>query len=240
MQARTDFEIAVCDGLSAVGPSDTWNGLVDQSTYPNVFRRREWISTWWKWFGKGRRLYVLKLTRGTELVGVAPLYLVRTRLGGRRLAWIGAGGPTYPEYLGPIVHRDHASAVVAAIADHFRHVDKKWDCMSFLDVAPDDAATVSLIAALADNYPAICYSGEICPYFHLPESYGTLLKRLSAHGRQRKNRQLRRAKEELDARNSTARQPAAVATFPHIGPLRTVRQDLAELGAAQAVPSPAG
>ena len=72
---------------------------MDASTYPNVFRRWEWISTWWKWFGKGRELYVLTLTRGSGLVGVAPLCLARTRLGGRKLAWIGAGGPTYPNTL---------------------------------------------------------------------------------------------------------------------------------------------
>ncbi len=169
--------VSVCNSLQAAsGGVDAWNSLVDASTYPNVFRRWEWVTTWWKWFGKGRELYLLRLTLGQKLVGIAPLCVARARLGGTKLAWIGEGGPTCPEYLGPIVHRDHASAVVEAMASHFRHADKNWDCISFPDVPPDDVATLSLIAALAGSYPAICYPGEVCPYFRLPQSYEALLR----------------------------------------------------------------
>jgi CelD/BcsL family acetyltransferase involved in cellulose biosynthesis len=204
------------DRLTAVsGGAPAWNRLVDESTYPNVFRRWEWISTWWKWFGKGRKLYVLTLTRGSELVCVAPLYLARTRLGGRRLAWIGDGGPTCPEYLGPIIHKDHAEAVVEAIADHLRDASRTWTEISFPDVPPDDLATKSLITALANAYPTKCCPGEICSYFNLPESYESVLKRLSHHGRHRKKRQLRRAKEELDACLVVLCDPDAIASaFP--------------------------
>ena len=77
-----------------------------------MFRRWEWLSVWWKWFGKNRELHLLSLTRGRELVGILPLYVSRTRFGGRKLSWIGVGGPTCPEYLGPIIHRDYGEAAV--------------------------------------------------------------------------------------------------------------------------------
>jgi CelD/BcsL family acetyltransferase involved in cellulose biosynthesis len=212
----TRLSLPVLDSFGDLGEYRTeWNGLVDHSSYPNVFRRWEWISTWWKWFGKGRELYLIKLTRGPELVGLVPLYSARTRFGGRKLAWIGDGGPTYPEYLGPIIHREHAEAVVKAVADHLHDAGRHWTEMSFPDVPPDDTATIAIAAALAERCPSIQRPGEICPYFHLPQSYETLLKRLSSHGRQRKKRQLRRANEELDAHLTVLCDTDAIASiFP--------------------------
>jgi len=47
-------------------------------------------------------------------------------------------------------------------------------------------------------------------------------------------------KEERDAPASAAGEPAPVAALPHVGPLGTIRQHLAKLCAAQAIPASAG
>ena len=213
---HAEIEVSVCDSFeTASGGTDAWNRLVDASTYPNVFRRWEWVTTWWKWFGENRQLYVLRLTCGPELVGIAPLYVARTRLGSRRLAWVGAGGPTCPEYLGPIIHHDYSGAAVDAVAAHLCENDVRWDDIAFPDVPPDDVATMSLVTALGQRFPAIRRPGETCRYFRLPESYDALLKRLTRHGRQRRKRQLRRVKEEMDARLEVFSDADAIAAiFP--------------------------
>ncbi len=213
-----EIEVSVCGGFqTASGGADAWNRLVDVSTYPNVFRRWEWVNTWWKWFGANRELQVLRLTRGQQLIGIAPLYAARIPFGGRRLAWVGAGGPTCPEYLGPIIHRDYSGAAIRAIAACLRTGGARWDSIAFLDVPPDDLATTSLVAALAGRFPAIRYPGEVCRYFRVPETYEALLKRLSSHGRQRERRQRRRAGKELDARLEILSLPDTIArAFPDI------------------------
>jgi CelD/BcsL family acetyltransferase involved in cellulose biosynthesis len=198
MQNRPVLDITVCDDLSAVPPPDAWNGLVDNSTYPNVFRRWEWISTWWKWFGEGRELSVAVIRDGEDLVGIAPWYLTRKSnpLSGRELRFIGSGGPTYPEYLGPIIHRDYSKPAIAQLSRYLRSFSRSWDAIEFPDIPPDDFGTNELIGALREAYPALHRPGDVCLYVELPETYEMLLGRLSSHSRQRKKRQLRRAREE--------------------------------------------
>ncbi len=194
------IRVSAVDSLEAVpGGAQAWNRLVDASTYPNVFRRWEWVNKWWNWFGGNRHLYLRIVMRGSELLGIVPMYRTVTRLGVKTLNWIGAGGPTFPEYLGPIVHQDRATEVVAEIANHFRSGRGNWDKILFPDTAPDDLATIQLITALAETHSTIRAPGEICAYFFFPSSFEGLMARLTSHGRQRKKRQLRRAKEELEA-----------------------------------------
>ena len=92
-----DVQIEVCNDFEALAVGrQAWNELVGDSTYPNVFRRWEWASTWWRWFGQKRKLHLLKLACGPVLAGILPMYFARGRLGARRIAWIGSGGPTCP------------------------------------------------------------------------------------------------------------------------------------------------
>ncbi|MBN2580010.1 MAG: GNAT family N-acetyltransferase [Pirellulales bacterium] len=191
------LEVRVHADLLDVGSAAAWNELLAASVYPCVFRRWEWLSIWWKWFGENRTMYLLSVRRGRELIGIAPLYVIRTRWGERKLSWIGVGGPTCPEYLGPIVHRDHAEAAVEAIAGHFLGADRSWDSLWFPDVPPDDPATRALIDALARDGPTIRVPGVVCPWFDLPESMDLLMRRLSGHRRKRERRRLEKARRDF-------------------------------------------
>ncbi len=189
-----------------------WNELLDASAYPCVFRRHEWLSAWWKWFGAGRRLHVVQVFSGPNLVGLLPLYQAssngRFSLRRRKLTLIGVGGPTCPEYLGPIVHRDHAEAVVRELSASLSSSDA-WDVIEFPDIPPDDAATMALAGALRRQRPMIQSLGEACPYLELPDSYEAFLERLGHHGRKRERKKLRKAEEafgvELDLLGSVDR-----------------------------------
>jgi CelD/BcsL family acetyltransferase involved in cellulose biosynthesis len=198
----------VYDALTAVpGQQEAWNSLVDVSAYPNVFLRWEWITSWWKWFGEGRQLYLIVVLDASEIVGIVPLYLATASCGyafrGRKLAFIGAGGPTCPEYLGPISHRDYVDAVILKVAHYLRSSESKWDVIEFLDVAPDDVGTNALILALGKHNPTVCNAGEVCRYFLLPDDYESLLKRLSHHGREKVGRPVRKAMRMFDVELKT-------------------------------------
>jgi CelD/BcsL family acetyltransferase involved in cellulose biosynthesis len=191
-------EVFACDSFqTASGGADAWNTLVDISSFPNVFRRWEWLSTWWKWFGRNRELHLLRLMRGPRLVGIVPMYLARNRLGAKILSWIGFGGPTCPEYLGPIVDRDWLEPAIDRLTDYLAG-DDAWDSIEFPDVAPDDRGTRLLVERLRSTHPAIGTPGVVCRYLLLPDSYESLQGRLSAHARQQVRRHLRKAQSECN------------------------------------------
>jgi CelD/BcsL family acetyltransferase involved in cellulose biosynthesis len=56
---------------------DGWTKLAERSR--SVFKTWEWASTWWDCHGRGRRLEVAAIRRGSELVGVVPMYRWRSR-----------------------------------------------------------------------------------------------------------------------------------------------------------------
>lgn len=189
--------VQICDDLSQLPfARSAWNKLLDASAYPCVFRRHEWLSIWWKWFGAGRKLHVIQVFSGPNLVGVLPLYQAsgggQFSLRPRKLTLIGAGGPTCPEYLGPIVHRDHTEAIVRELSASLIS-SPAWDGIEFPDIPPDDAATLALAEALAKERPMLRLPGMACPYLDLPDSYESFLERLGRHGHKRECQRVRKA-----------------------------------------------
>jgi CelD/BcsL family acetyltransferase involved in cellulose biosynthesis len=135
--------------------------------------------------------------------------------GGGYLRFIGAGGPTYPEYLGPIVHRDYAEPVIACITAYLQSKASHWRVIEFPDTPPDDAGTMRLVRDLQSRYPTMQRPGEVCFYTDLPGTFDELLSRLSGHSRQRKKRQLRRAHEECKVSLDVIEGPSLLAgVFP--------------------------
>ncbi len=115
----------------------------------------------------------------------------------RTLGLIGDGGPTYPEYLGPIVRADWVSPCAATFADHIVSAMPAWDVLRIPGAAPDDIGTKALIEALQGKAALVCAAGPPCPYCALPASYEEFLAGLSRHGRQRERRLLRQAHKDF-------------------------------------------
>jgi len=215
---RAALQIEIVSDLALpAGAADAWNGLVDASVYPNVFLRWEWVHTWWKWFGGRRELRVIRVTKGSELVAIVPLYVLAdrsvVRFRPRTWSFLGFGGPTCPEYLGPIVHRDYVEPVVGAAADYLGSPEAHWSAIVFPDAAPDDPGTTALVDALCRRFPSVSRNGEICPYLRLPESYESLLARVSANRRKQERRRLRRVQREFEVRLDVLESPAEVEAF---------------------------
>jgi len=206
--------------------ADAWNELVDRSVYPNVFLRWECVSTWWKWFRAGRELHVVIVRNGSDVVGIVPWYTSRQRivpgLARFELTFIGSGGPTAPEYLGPIVHRDHMSSVIQEVVQYLCDPSCVWDAITFPDAPPDDAGTCSLIEALSCCYPNLSCRGVVCPYIELPGTFEALLGKMRPHDRREKGRRLRKAQKECGAVLRVLEDAESVAgAFPTVAALST-------------------
>jgi CelD/BcsL family acetyltransferase involved in cellulose biosynthesis len=210
--------VRVIHRMEAVpGQGKAWNSLVNESIHPCVFLRWEWISTWWKWFGDERAARLYLVYDRSRLVGILPLYARHTLWCARSrrviLAPIGVGGPTYPEYLGLIVHRDSVDAVVERLSAELQSPDEEWGIIELPDVAPDDQGTLALAQCLRGRFPSISRSGESTLAFTLPRSFDDLIMRLSAHGRARERRKLRRAVKECQAQLRVIDSSSAVDAF---------------------------
>jgi CelD/BcsL family acetyltransferase involved in cellulose biosynthesis len=182
--------------------ADEWNELVAGSMHPNIFLTWEWVSQWWRSFGRDKELHVIALSDACgRLVALCPLWRSVRRfipsIRVRTLRFVGDGGPTFPEYLGAIVRADCAAAAIGRLLDHILEEAPAWDMMHFPGVSPEDMGTRRLIEML--QYRAILRrsTGPVCPSFLLPRTYDEFLLGLSRHGRQRERRLLRQAHKEF-------------------------------------------
>src|SRR5204863_6928382 len=119
------------DALDALAPR--WNALLERSGSDAIFLTWEWISTWWKVFGRRFALLLLTAEDGNgELIGIAPTMVGPRRsasgLTFRALMLIGQRADTFAEYLDFIVERGREAEVTSAFCDFLhREVATEWD-----------------------------------------------------------------------------------------------------------------
>lgn len=103
------------------GLSAEWNRLLATSSAQSLFLTWDWLYTWWTHLRGDRKLFVLTVRSGSELVAVAPLTLAPARLDRlvpfRSLEFLGAG-TVGSDYLDLIAGCGWEAAAVDAIADH--------------------------------------------------------------------------------------------------------------------------
>ncbi|MBI4474030.1 MAG: GNAT family N-acetyltransferase [Acidobacteria bacterium] len=98
---------------------DEWNALLAQSRSDSVFLTHEWLSTWFKHLGENRKLAVILVRKGGELVGIAPFAergAQLARMMPRRLEFLGSG-VIGSDYLDVIVKLGLENEVLRTIAD---------------------------------------------------------------------------------------------------------------------------
>src|SRR5258706_16474546 len=60
---------------------DEWTRLLERSASDCIFLTWEWLHTWWEHFGTSRGLALIAVRQGDDLIGLAPLWFKRVRLG---------------------------------------------------------------------------------------------------------------------------------------------------------------
>lgn len=183
---------------------DPWNELLDDSVYPNVFARWEWMTTWWKYFKKSNRLFIILVYHDHQLLGILPLYvrskttlLLQQR---KELHPIGFGGPVCPEYPGPIVRRGCIASVCDALLESLLNTGEKWDSLWLDEYACDDEGTTTFANSISRHFPVLSKPGEPRYYIKLPASYEEYLAGLSGHNRRNKRTDFRKAERDYDSK----------------------------------------
>lgn len=123
---------------------DAWERLQDHALVASIFTTFDWQSLWWHHYGAGRSLKLLLAeTEKGELVGILPIYLQHLtllRYPVNVLRFVGCGGDTSPDDLGPLIHRDHEAEVARALAKAVRDLGG-WDVLLLSDMPPEHVFT---------------------------------------------------------------------------------------------------
>ena len=179
-----------------------WNDLLAESGADRPFLTWEWLFTWWKHLGGGRRLYLLLVRRGGELIALAPLSSRRRGVSGLlslpMLEFLGAG-EVGSDYLDLIVRRGREEIVARAIAEHLHEGDVMLDLRQL-------TRNGCVVRALAGRLRALGWAQsetapDVCPFIRLSgHSWETYLASLGPRHRYNFRRRLRALQKRFDVR----------------------------------------
>ncbi len=159
-------------GLEAI--SAEWEGLLERSAAPEIFRTPDWMSVWWQVFGDGgRQPLVLAVRQGRTLVGLAPFVLREVGWGGRarlrRLELMGTGEDRADEvcsYFGDILAAPGFEETVCEGVWRFLQDNRSvWDEAVFPGLLKSALLARLLRSAAHDSGRATAVSGAGRRYF---------------------------------------------------------------------------
>jgi len=161
-----------------------WNKLLERSRDKNIFLTWEYLSTYWKHFGKDKKLRILCIEDKNEIIAIAPLRQSRlgfaSPLGYEVIEPLGYRGlmPEGADYTGLILAEREAECLQLFLDYLVEHND--WDFIYLYDV-PGTSIIPDLLAKMSGTIPITfeLEKGVICPYISVPDSVDIFMKGLS-------------------------------------------------------------
>jgi CelD/BcsL family acetyltransferase involved in cellulose biosynthesis len=147
---------------------DEWMDLLAHSSSDCIFLTWEWLYTWWKHFGGGRKLHVLAIRSGMDLIAIAPLASPSTKLirlaRVRALEFLGTGS-VGSDYLDIIARRGNEDEAMDILADYL--LREKF-VLDLKQLVKNRSLVLQLAARLQQQHWSrleICTN--ICPFIDL-------------------------------------------------------------------------
>ena len=192
----------ICDVGAFEGLRPEWEELVMASDRGCVFLTWEWLYTWWKHLAEDRRLFILAVRSGIELIAIAPFCLRPRSLARGRLLpdleFLGSGF-VGSDYLDVIVRSGSDAEACHALASHLADASLsiKWT-----NVKKNDNVIGRVFARLSQKgWNTAETTTNVCPFIPLTGStWDSYLSSLSAEHRYNFNRKLRRLNRDYDVR----------------------------------------
>jgi len=181
---------------------DEWNRVLARSKDNNIFLTWEYLSTFWKHFGKKARLRILLcINHKEEIISIAPLrqsrYDIVGPFGYNVIEPLGYRGlmPEGGDYTGLILGEKEAECFKLFLNYLIEH--DNWDFIYLYDI-PATSAIPDIIYKTSEPITKFeITNGAICPYISLPNSIEILISRLSKNLRQNLRKYQRRLKRDF-------------------------------------------
>ncbi|MEM1507737.1 MAG: GNAT family N-acetyltransferase [Candidatus Bathyarchaeia archaeon] len=173
-----------------------WNRVLEKSSDNHVLLTWEFMSTYVKHFGDGRKLKVLCIKDGDRTIAIAPLRLSRYNLACsfsynaiEPLAYMHA------DYTGLILSEREAKCLKLLLQYLFQQGD--WDFIYLYDI-PGSSILLKLLPKISRE-ASVTFEfkeGVICPYLEIPKSTEVLMSRISASLRRNIRRYLKKLEKD--------------------------------------------
>lgn len=184
-------------GFRALEPE--WNALLQRSAADSVFMTFEYLSTWWKAYGKNYELYLLAARDDNgALIGLAPLMLGRgssfARRHFRHLTFIGGLGDALAEYQDFVIEPGLESELLPRF---YARIDEdlrgKWDLL-FLGLVDEGSPALQQLLAAVPQFGGhtMQLTARPSPHIPLPETWDELLQAKSKNFKKQFNNQWNR------------------------------------------------
>jgi CelD/BcsL family acetyltransferase involved in cellulose biosynthesis len=172
-----------------IAMKDRWKYVLERSEH-SVFSTWEWLSTWWKYFGKNKQLLILVAKENERIVGIAPLmYSVYTMFGLRqgKIELIGTPHSDYNDF----ILTDKQQNCMQLFLNYLNSLSENWSSLELTDI-PENGNFISSLHKISSSIRPL----HKCPYAPLPKSYDALLSGLKRKHRKELGRNLRRLEKE--------------------------------------------
>jgi CelD/BcsL family acetyltransferase involved in cellulose biosynthesis len=139
---RQEIEIRVVDTTEMFESlREEWDAILGAANEVSVFVSWEWQYHWWRHYGKQHRLRILTAWENGRLTGILPLYIQTTTLYPffrvNVVRFIGTGGDTAPDYLGPLLGPLAAERTARAFVGYMVNELHGWDVLYLSDLVVD-------------------------------------------------------------------------------------------------------
>ncbi len=181
---------------------EEWNSLLDAGANPSVFLTHEWLSTWWRTFAEGKRLFIVNVQHEGQLLGLAPLFIDQCVYSGlvklRVLRLLGMN-EIEPDYLGFIIRTGYEGEVTREILQHLLSHRAEWDLIQLDNMLDSNSTDPSLTQiARSELGLSIHVDRAKCPFIRLPGSFEKYLSGFSRKHRYNLNRLVKILKKSFD------------------------------------------
>jgi CelD/BcsL family acetyltransferase involved in cellulose biosynthesis len=180
---------------------DEWDRVLESSDSDCVFLTHEWLATWWKYLAEDRRLSIVMVRDGGELIGILPVAERApqpARMMPRVLEFLGAG-VIGSDYLDVIVRAGREREVMGALAEHLH---KRGLMLQLSQLRSGSCAAALLAEDLRERgWSAAETKLNVCPYIDLRgHTWETYLATIGSNIRKNINRYLRHLPKTFDMR----------------------------------------
>jgi hypothetical protein len=246
--ARTATKTTIVTEFDSI--SAEWDALVPLTHRGGVFLESDWMRSAWAWRALSARLHVVRVARGSEVIGFVPLVETAASRVGRSVRQLEFLEIPDTQFCDVICQISELDTVCVALAKHLSSTHTAWDEVSLAKLDAASATAPALARAFtAEGLAAYIGELDVVPGVRLTNSwdayYATRTRRLKKANNHLANR-LKRAASSIEIERVTGAQlraedlqtaydaVASVSsrswksstglTFEHSGPQRFLRE----------------
>ncbi len=185
---------------------DTWNSILLKSIDDNIFSTWEWLSSWWRHFGGGRKLRILLILDNDKIVAIAPLSWSKYNIlhfgNLTKIEFIGSPQSDYNNFI--LTERE--TECLKLFLNYINEQYEDWDCLELSDIS-ENTVSVKLLRKI---FTKRLVGGRLeervsflCPWMNLPDSTEIFMSRLSGNMRRNLRRRMRKLSEKYQVEVKT-------------------------------------